>query len=334
MIKYGIAALALALARDRSRTLTATTSVRPMTACASRSAVMHLSNSTTLQSGQHDGRAGHGHQRGKSIRVGQVGHRAQISSHGARRRAKPAVSRLLHARSQRQHHHRATDRVSRCPCCKPGDPPQSQLNLRVLTLTYGYSFWHSEKLEIAGDPRRRAPSISPPRRRSQTEARHVNQTEDRGGSLPDAGHRGHVGGEQAISISTARAQYLNLHFNNLDRFARLLGIRCALSLPAERVVRAGIRPKSKLTSPRPKDSSDSGFFDFNTEGAEFSSGWRSRNSPRRAAGSASKFHAVIRGGRAIPFAGGERLVARRIRREGDATVPAFSKTTVMAPEVR
>ena len=46
-----------------------------------------------------------------------------------------------------------------------GDPVQSQLDLRVLSLTYGYSFWHSEKLEIAGDAGRRAPSRFRRRRR-------------------------------------------------------------------------------------------------------------------------------------------------------------------------
>jgi hypothetical protein len=30
-----------------------------------------------------------------------------------------------------------------------GNPLQSQLNLRMLGITYGYSFWHSEKLEFA-----------------------------------------------------------------------------------------------------------------------------------------------------------------------------------------
>ena len=32
---------------------------------------------------------------------------------------------------------------------QPGDPLQSELDLRLLTLTYGYSFWHSEKVELA-----------------------------------------------------------------------------------------------------------------------------------------------------------------------------------------
>ena len=32
---------------------------------------------------------------------------------------------------------------------QPGEPLQSELDLRILSLTYGYSFWHSEKLELA-----------------------------------------------------------------------------------------------------------------------------------------------------------------------------------------
>ena len=32
----------------------------------------------------------------------------------------------------------------------PGDPLQTQLGLRMLGITYGYSFWHTETVEVAG----------------------------------------------------------------------------------------------------------------------------------------------------------------------------------------
>jgi len=68
----------------------------------------------------------------------------------------------------------------------PGDPVQTDLSLRMLTLTYGYSFWHGEKFELAGTLGINDTQISA-RARVQTETRHIDQRESQAGPFPTPG---------------------------------------------------------------------------------------------------------------------------------------------------
>jgi hypothetical protein len=65
----------------------------------------------------------------------------------------------------------------------PGDPLNSDLSIRTFGITYAYSFLHSDRYEVAATLGVNDTDISA-RARVQTQARHVNQTEDKAGPFP------------------------------------------------------------------------------------------------------------------------------------------------------
>ena len=68
----------------------------------------------------------------------------------------------------------------------PGDPVNSNLSIDVFSLTYGYSFIHNDKFELAATLGINETDISA-RARVNTTARHVDQTEDQAGPFPTVG---------------------------------------------------------------------------------------------------------------------------------------------------
>jgi hypothetical protein len=68
----------------------------------------------------------------------------------------------------------------------PGDPVDSNLSIDVLSITYGYSFIHNEKFELAATLGINDTDLSA-RARVNTAARHVDQTEDQAGPFPTLG---------------------------------------------------------------------------------------------------------------------------------------------------
>jgi hypothetical protein len=146
-----------------------------------------------------------------------------------------------------------------------GDPVQSQLNVRVLSLTYGYSFWHSEKLEIAGTIGASSVDISA-QVKVQTAARHVNQMDDVAGPFPTPG----IDATWVVSkrfYLDALAQYLDLHFDHLTgslgffEFDALYRFRPNVSF----ALGYG-QIKTHLDSTQ---NSSAGFFDLSSKGPEF-----------------------------------------------------------------
>jgi hypothetical protein len=96
----------------------------------------------------------------------------------------------------------------------PGDPLRTKLSLRSLGITYGYSFWHSETLEIAGTLGVHATDVSA-EARVQTQTRHIIQTEDQAGPIPTLG----IDATWVVSkrfYLDGRAQYLKVNISNLD----------------------------------------------------------------------------------------------------------------------
>jgi hypothetical protein len=146
----------------------------------------------------------------------------------------------------------------------PGDPLQTQLSLRTLGITYEYSFWHSETLEIAATLGVHATDISASAK-VQTQTRHVIQDEDQAGPVPTVG----IDATWVISrrfYVDGRAQYLNIHVNHLDgslglyEFDALYRYRPNVSVGlGYTAVRAHLA-STQTTQP--------GFFDFNTNGPE------------------------------------------------------------------
>jgi hypothetical protein len=146
----------------------------------------------------------------------------------------------------------------------PGDPAQTKLSLRTLGITYGYSFWHSEKLELAATLGVHSTDIST-RARVQTQTRHVDQSEDQAGPVPTAG----LDATWVISkrfYLDARGQYLSVHVNHLDGslgFYELAGLYRYRPNVAFGIGYTEVRAHLASTK-----ASDAGLFDFNTKGPE------------------------------------------------------------------
>jgi hypothetical protein len=145
-----------------------------------------------------------------------------------------------------------------------GDPAQSQLNMRILTLTYGYSFWQSERLEIAGTIGASSVDIAA-QVKVQTAAHHVNQREDVAGPFPTPGIAATWVASKRFYLD-ARAQYLDLHFNHLTgslgffEFDALYRFRPNVSFA---LGYGQIRGHLDSTQ-----NSSAGFFDFSSKGPE------------------------------------------------------------------
>ncbi len=154
--------------------------------------------------------------------------------------------------------------VFRDAVLQTGDPLQSQLNLRLLTLTYGYSFWHSEKLEIAATLGITAVDISV-QAKVQTDDVHINQHEDQAGPFPTPG----------ISVTwvaskrfyfDGRIQYLDLHIDQLDGSLGFLELDALYRFrPNVSFALGYTNVKAHLSS---SQTTNSGLFDFNTKGPE------------------------------------------------------------------
>jgi len=67
-----------------------------------------------------------------------------------------------------------------------GDPLQTDLGLRALGIAYGYSFWHTQKFELAATLGIDEIDISA-NARVQTQTRHVDQRDDQAGPFPTPG---------------------------------------------------------------------------------------------------------------------------------------------------
>ena len=144
------------------------------------------------------------------------------------------------------------------------DPLQTKLSLRTLGVTYEYSFWHSEKLELAATLGVHATEISA-RAEVETQTRHVIQTDNQAGPVPTVG----LDATWAISkrfYVDGRAQYLSVHVNNLDgslgfyTFDALYRYRPNVSI--------GVGYTAITAHLSSTKSSEAGLFDFKTKGPE------------------------------------------------------------------
>ncbi|HTV96566.1 MAG TPA: hypothetical protein VME42_11190 [Steroidobacteraceae bacterium] len=147
---------------------------------------------------------------------------------------------------------------------QPGDPLQSQLDLRLLSLTYGYSFWHSEKLELAATLGVTSVEIDA-EAKVATEAVHIDQTEDVAGPYPTPG----LAATWAVSrhfYFDARVQYLSLHIHELDGSLGMGEIDALYRLRPNVSFALGYTDtKAHVESTK---TGDSGLFDFNSKGPQ------------------------------------------------------------------
>jgi hypothetical protein len=158
----------------------------------------------------------------------------------------------------------ATPIIFRDVVLQPGDPLQTKLSLRTFGITYGYSFWHSETLEIAGTLGVHATDISA-MAKVQTQTRHIVQTEDQAGPVPTLGIDATWVASKRFYFD-GRAQYLNVHVNNLEGSLGIYELDALYRLRPNVSFAIGYTEvRAHLAS---RNSSKAGLFDFNTKGPE------------------------------------------------------------------
>jgi hypothetical protein len=146
----------------------------------------------------------------------------------------------------------------------PGDPLQTKLSLRSLGITYEYSFWHSERLEIAGTLGVHATDVSA-EARVQSPTRHIIQTEDQAGPIPTLG----IDATWVVSkrfYLDGRAQYLKVNISNLDGSLGIYEFDVLYRYRPNVSFAVGYSDfTANITSTK---TSKAGVFDFSTKGPE------------------------------------------------------------------
>jgi hypothetical protein len=146
----------------------------------------------------------------------------------------------------------------------PTDPLQTQLNLRSFGITYGYSFWHSETLEIAATAGVHITDLSS-EVKVQTETRHVIQTDDQAGPVPTVGIDATWVASKHFYFD-ARAQYLNVHISDASGSLGIYEFDALYRLRPNVSFAIGYTDYSaKLTS---TSSNQGGEFNFSSKGPD------------------------------------------------------------------
>ncbi len=148
---------------------------------------------------------------------------------------------------------------------QPGDPLHSDLSIRTFDITYGYSFLHSDKYEVAATIGVTDTDISA-RGRVQTQSRHVDQTEDQAGPFPT------IGLDATYVLSKrfyfdGRAQYFKVRIDQLDGSLGIYQLDALYRLRPNISFALGYSMlRANLLSAQPKQA---GLFSFNSNGPEF-----------------------------------------------------------------
>jgi hypothetical protein len=147
---------------------------------------------------------------------------------------------------------------------QPNDPLQSELDLRLLGIAYGYSFWHGEKLELAATLEITSVQISA-QAKVATESVHINQSEDIAGPFPTPG----IAATWALSkhfYLDGRLQSLHLHIKEFDGTLEMAQLAALYRFRPNVSFAVGYTEvKANLESTK---NHDSGLFNFNTKGPE------------------------------------------------------------------
>lgn len=148
---------------------------------------------------------------------------------------------------------------------QPGDPLNSNLSIRTFGITYGYSFLHGDKYEVAATLGVSDTDISA-RARVQTATRHVDQTEDQAGPFPTTG----LDASYVLSkrfYFDSRAQYMKVRVDHLNGSLGIYELDALYRLRPNISFALGYNMlRASLNSRQTKQA---GFFDFNSKGPEF-----------------------------------------------------------------
>jgi hypothetical protein len=147
---------------------------------------------------------------------------------------------------------------------QPGDPLNSDLSIRTFGITYGYSFLHSDRYEVAATVGINDTAISA-RARVQTQTRHVDQTEDQAGPFPTLGLDGTYVVSKRFYLD-GRAQYFKVHIDNIDGSLGIYELDALYRLRANVSFALGYTYlRAHLASTQTRQS---GLFNFNSSGPE------------------------------------------------------------------
>jgi hypothetical protein len=147
---------------------------------------------------------------------------------------------------------------------QPGDPLNSDLSIRTFGITYGYSFLHSDRYEVAATIGINDTDISA-RARVQTQVRHADQTEDQAGPVPTLG----LDATYVVSkrfYFDARAQYFRVRVDDLDGSLGIYELDGLYRLRPNISFAVGYTSlRARLISAQAKQA---GLFNFNSSGPE------------------------------------------------------------------
>ena len=146
----------------------------------------------------------------------------------------------------------------------PNDPLQATLNLHTLGIAYGYSFWHSEKLELSATVGVHAAEISA-LVKVQTATTHIIQSEDQAGPVPTVGLTATWVLSKRFYLD-ARAQYLDVHVSNYDGSLGVYEFNALYRLRPN--VSFGLGYSDIRTHLNSTKSTNSGMFDFDSKGPQ------------------------------------------------------------------
>lgn len=146
----------------------------------------------------------------------------------------------------------------------PSDPLQTTFSLRTVGIAYEYSFWHSEKLEIAATLGVHSTDISA-LAKVQTETTHIIQTEDHAGVVPTVGFHATWVASRRFYLD-GRAQYLTAHFDNVGGSIGLYEFDALYRLRPN--VSFGLGYSEITVHLTSSKTTNSGLFDFTTKGPE------------------------------------------------------------------
>jgi len=148
---------------------------------------------------------------------------------------------------------------------QPGDPLDSDLSIRTLSISYAYSFLHSDKYEVAATIGINDTDISA-RARVQTATRHVDQTEDQAGPVPTVGLAATYVVSKRFYLD-GRAQYLKVQIDDLDASLGIYEFDALYRLRPNISFALGYSMlRANLISAQAKQA---GFFNLDTKGPEF-----------------------------------------------------------------
>ncbi len=145
-----------------------------------------------------------------------------------------------------------------------GDPVQTDFGLRMLGIGYGYSFWRTDKLELAGTFAINEIDISA-QVRVQTQTRHVYQNENQAGPFPTPGIAATWVASRRFYFD-GRAQYMRLAVDHLQGSLGLYELNALYRFRPNVSFALGYREIRAYLNSRQR--STSGQFDFSSKGPQ------------------------------------------------------------------